>query len=355
VAVAVDDEHVRHAQIFPRYRATVKAPERADVVIVGAGLLGLATAYALRGRREVLVLERETVGHERGGSRGPTRIFRLGYLDPADVRMAMAARNEWTALESETDTQLLHPKPQLSFGPGAPAVRAALIAAGAPVEDLDAAAVDRGFPAFAGRGPAVLDSSAAVIAADRTLETLAAHASAEIRTGARVQSVDDGRVVLDDRIIEAHTVVVCAGPWSRALVAGLATTMTLEHVGYARVREDLPIFIDFDTPTVYGLPTPGTDLYKIAVHHGGRVIDPEEAFTVDAAAVEALHAAAERWLPGRELVDIDVCPYDNTVDQAFVVSVIDGIVVGAGTSGHGFKFGPLLGARLAALVESLSS
>ena len=45
--------------------------EQADVVIVGGGLLGLSTAWALRGRREVLVLERDTVGHARGGSHGP--------------------------------------------------------------------------------------------------------------------------------------------------------------------------------------------------------------------------------------------------------------------------------------------
>ena len=55
--------------------------ERADVVIVGGGLLGLSTAWALRGRREVLVLERDSVGHARGGSHGPTRIFRLGYVE----------------------------------------------------------------------------------------------------------------------------------------------------------------------------------------------------------------------------------------------------------------------------------
>ena len=59
---------------------------------------------------------------------------------------------------------------------------------------------------------------------------------------------------------------------------------------------------------------------------------------------------AERWLPGRELVDVDVCPYDNTADSDFIVERVDGIVVGAGTSGHGFKFGLLLGEHLAALV-----
>jgi sarcosine oxidase len=50
-------------------------------------------------------------------------------------------------------------------------------------------------------------------------------------------------------------------------------------------------------------------------------------------------------------VEIDVCPYDNTVDESFVIDRVDGIVVGAGTSGHAFKFGPLLGHKLAQLVR----
>ena len=63
-----------------------------------------------------------------------------------------------------------------------------------------------------------------------------------------------------------------------------------------------------------------------------------------------LQHAIARWLPDAELVDVDVCPYDNTADEHFIVERIDGIVVGAGTSGHAFKFGPLLGEQLAQLV-----
>ena len=112
----------------------------------------------------------------------------------------------------------------------------------------------------------------------------------------------------------------------------------------------MPIFVDFADPVVYGVPTPGSDQYKIAVHHGGQAIDPDTEFAPDVEAVAALREAIERWLPGAELVHVDVCPYDNTADENFIVQRIDGVVVGAGTSGHAFKFGPLLGAQLARLV-----
>ena len=103
-------------------------------------------------------------------------------------------------------------------------------------------------------------------------------------------------------------------------------------------------------PAVYGLPTPGSDLYKLAVHHGGPVIDPEGEFAPDPDAIGRLQRAITQWMPDAELVEIDVCPYDNTADENFIVERIEGIVVGAGTSGHAFKFGPLLGEQLAELV-----
>jgi sarcosine oxidase len=324
--------------------------ERADVVIVGGGLLGLSTAYALRGRRDVLVLEREAVGNARGGSHGPTRIFRLGYLEPRYVEAAMQARERWRALESQCGERLLHPTPQLTFGAGAGAVFAALESAGAPIARIAASEIAQRFPVFAGHGDAVLETTSAVIAADQTLAALRRHAGAELREHVRVERLDARHVATADGDIVATTVVVCAGPWTRALVPRVATKTTLEHVAYVRAPADLPIFIDFAEPAVYGLPTPGSDVYKIAVHHGGPAIDPEGAFNPDPSAVAALHDAVARWLPGGELVEIDVCPYDNTADESFVIDRVDGIVVGAGTSGHAFKFGPLLGEQLAEIV-----
>ena len=250
--------------------------------------------------------------------------------------------------------QLLHPTPQLTFGPGADAVFNALAAAGAPAERITAAAIEVRFPAFAGHGDAVLETASAVIAADATLTALRAHCGAEIREHARVECLDANHVETATGTIEAQAVVVCSGPWTRSLVPRVATTTTLEHVAYLRAGPDLPIFIDFTEPAVYGLPTPGSDLYKIAIHHGGPVIDPEAEFPPDPAAVDALEHATERWLPEADLVQIDVCPYDNTADESFIVERIDGVVVGAGTSGHAFKFGPLLGEQLAQLVLDAS-
>src|SRR5262245_30061265 len=265
--------------------------------------------------------------------------------------MARRAREQWRDLEADAGEQLLHPTPQLTFGPGAESVFAALTEVGVPVERVDEAAIAAEHAAFAGHGDAILETTSAVIAADRVLAALRARSGADVREHVRVERVDADRVETADGTIDARAVVVCAGPWTKALVPSLSTFPTLEHVAYVRASGRLPIFIDFTEPAVYGLPTPGSDLYKIAVHHGGDAVDPEAEFAPDASAVAALRDAVARWLHGADIVDIDVCPYDNTVDEHFVTEVIDGVVVGAGTSGHAFKFGPLLGAQLADLVS----
>ena len=73
----------------------------------------------------------------------------------------------------------------------------------------------------------------------------------------------------------------------------------------------------------------------------------------DAASVATLSAGVARLLPSLdpEPVATERCVYDNTVDSDFVLDRVGRIVVGCGTSGHGFKFGPLLGECLADLAE----
>jgi len=88
-----------------------------EFAVVGAGLLGLSTARALRKRgRDVVLYERSTVGNERSGSKGSSRIFRLGYTDPRYVTMAIEAQAHWRDLEDEAGQPLLDPTGQVSFG-----------------------------------------------------------------------------------------------------------------------------------------------------------------------------------------------------------------------------------------------
>ena len=73
------------------------------MAVVGAGLLGSATARALAARGvPVLLLEQFALGHARGSSHGATRIFRYSYPDPCYVEMAVRAGENTVHLASRT-------------------------------------------------------------------------------------------------------------------------------------------------------------------------------------------------------------------------------------------------------------
>src|ERR671939_1253848 len=112
----------------------------AQIVVVGAGIAGLATAWALaRSGCDVLVLEQFEVGHARGSSHGHARIFRLVYDDPRYVRLAQRALPLWRELERETGRQVLRTTGSVDLGPGLEERRGALEGCGVEFEVLAAA------------------------------------------------------------------------------------------------------------------------------------------------------------------------------------------------------------------------
>jgi sarcosine oxidase len=318
----------------------------------------------------VAVLEQAAIGHPAGGSHGSCRIFRLGYADPEYVGLALLARELWDDLEASCGERLLHPAPQLTFGPQMARVQAAMREAGAPCNLLSAAEVAERFPCISVGGEALLEHGSAVIAADRALAALAALVWPGERppglAGTRATSLaDDGRRV---RIrtsagnVEAARVVVCAGPWTAGLLAtgGIAVpgSATLEQVGYLAPADPAagdraPIFIHYGGDFPYGLPVPGTGRYKIGFHFSGPTVDPDrQDHASDAALGRRIERAAQRFLPGFEPrpVAMERCVYDNSPDTDFIVDRVGNVVIGSGTSGHGFKFAPLLGEWLATLA-----
>jgi sarcosine oxidase len=340
-----------------------------DVAIVGAGLLGLAAARALTAQgRDVVVLEQATIGHDRAGSKGSCRIFRLGYPEPGYVCAAARTRDMWHELEAQTGRTILYPTPHLTFGPQLAEVHDAMRRAGAPCELLSAAVTAERFPGIRVDGPALLEPESAVIAADVALAALAARGP-DVRTGVRVTEVsDDGRQVTlrtadSDGTgagrVTARIAVLTAGPWTAGLFAGMrgaGLRPTLEQVAYlepAGVPAGAPIFICHGDQAPYGLPVPGSGRYKIGIHPSGPAVHPEQPDQLpDPELMARLTEVARRYLPAYRPgpVAAERCVYDNTPDEDFIVDRIGNVVLGCGTSGHGFKFGPLFGTWLAALA-----
>jgi sarcosine oxidase len=335
-------------------------------IVIGAGLLGLSAAWSLSRRGlDALVLESDEPGHARSGSKGNARIFRLGYPDPFYVRMALRARELWRALEVTSGQPLLHVTGQLSFGAEVGAVAHAMSEAGAPGEFLTPAQTADRFPQFAVDGPALVEETSGVLVADQCLRSLQSTGSFRVRSPAHVvalhQGPDDVTVVLGDgQELSAEVVVNCAGPRALSLMGDVtcprAQPPSLQQVAYFGSPigvPDIPVFIEWGGAMMYGLPVVRKGLYKVSHHTTSPSTKGDsDSYEDDPELVAMLTTAVRRILPALDPIPVatERCAYDNTSDAGFIIDRVGRVVIGSGTSGHGFKFGPLLGELLADLA-----
>jgi sarcosine oxidase len=337
----------------------------AEVVVVGAGVNGLATAWALaREGRDVLVLEQFAPGHTRGSSHGSSRIFRLSYPEVPWVRLAQEALIGWRELEAETGTQLLHLNGLIELvGDLSEGSCKALDECGIEWSLLEAGEAERRFPLRVPDGLlAVLQEDAGYVRADLALEAFAR----------RLRFLPETKVLSLDPLettagrIEAQAVVVTAGPWAKELLSGLAelpVVPTRETVAYFRLDSDKPVpsVVDFKPGTglhgTYALAAPGVGL-KIGRHKSGPAADPDEEGRPDPTIVEDVSRVVAERFPTADgsPLKAETCFYTNTDDDRFILERHGRIVVGSACSGHSFKFAPATGKRLAALAaEALDS
>lgn len=359
---------------------------RYAVLVVGGGVMGLATLEALtrRTRAPVGLLEQRTLAHVGGSSHGAARIARSAYAEPVYARlMRRAYAEDWPRLAADAGETLLHPSPGCFFGAGAPidgyrdAVRAAGLGEDV-VEELRVADARRRYPSmgFPGASYVLDDHTCHVVAADRTtaaLARLARNRGAAIHEGHRVADLDlsgrGARVVSGDVEIDCDVVVLTAGPWIGRLAPRLTRPLVAlrQTVAFFRPARDpeafrlgrFPLWCevgDDDTSMHYALPELDAGLLKIARHRlAGPADDPDATAAPDPAEVERLREVASRVMTVElgAAERADTCLYTCTPTEDFVLGALPGerrVVVGAGFSGHGFKFAPLVGRVLAELA-----
>jgi sarcosine oxidase len=183
----------------------------------------------------------------------------------------------------------------------------------------------------------------------------------EVVEGRRVLGLrprDDAvEIQTEDERYWARVVVVTAGAWARGLLEPVGIRLpvwpTRETVAYFRLDESLPVptLVEWDEPAGYALRSPGQGI-KAGEHGAGPEIDPDG----EGGPSEASVARLREWI-GRRFAAADpdphlveTCLYTNTPDESFVLERRDRLVIGSACSGHGFKFAPLIGERLAALA-----
>ena len=340
-------------------RATLEA----EVVVVGAGIMGLAAGHALaREGVDALVLDQFPLGHGRGSSHGATRVFRLAYTEPEWVRLAQQALAAWRALEAESGEELLSLTGLVEL------VRhvdessgGALEECGVAWEPLEPAEAERRFPVRVPPGLTVVHQPEAGVVHAGRAHTAYARAL-RVLPETRVLSLDPLETTAGR--IKANAVVVTAGAWARDLLgpAGIELDVvpTRETVAYFRLaaNERIPVVAELGRAGhgFYALRDPGVGL-KVGFHRSGPTADPDEEGRPDP---EVVHRVAEWAGQVFELADpkpaaVETCLYTNRKDERFVLARHGRIVVGSACSGHGFKFAPIVGRRLGELaLEALA-
>ena len=347
-----------------------------DVIVLGAGGMGSATAYQLarRGAR-VLLLERYGIPHEQGSSHGFTRIIRLAYFEhPSYVPLLRRAYDLWEELERESHESLLHITGSIDAGAAdSRTVTGSLHSCQVhdlPHEVLTSAELSRRFPGYGlpDELVAVWQPRGGFLVPEACITThvaRAAHHGAEVRAHEQVldwEATGSGVVVTTDRgRYEAGRLVVAAGSWTGALVPALQRWLVPERqvlAWFDLADRDLfapshfPVFnLDFGGEHWYGFPEFGVPGFKIGCyHHLREAVDPD---TVDRAAVtprdvELLHSVVRDCFPavGDEVLLTKTCLFTNTPDEHFILDRLPDtpqVVIAHACSGHGFKFSSVIG------------
>lgn len=341
---------------------------RLDTVVIGAGVMGLATTDALV-RRGVDVVCFDGRDPGQGQSGGRTRTFRHRHDDPRLVRMAADSLTLWRQWEERSGRVLVGSEGTVYSGMTEKDAEGLRVHGVRHewVEPEKAATVFG--PLAPVSGPLLVDPTAGAIRTRATIDALTSWVGDRIRRqdvhGVTVP--DDGEGVelhTEDAIYRARHVVICAGSETPRLAAGADIRIPLEQALHTRphyrVREEylgtpLPCWVDRDGgfgETVYGSCLEGADEFVVGLIGQGVDVGMDDglpAGTEMESHVRRLSAYIGAAMPGLvpEPVGMRVCVMTKLPggSDSFGVWNVPGVT--AATGHNLFKMAPLLGEMLA--------
>ena len=349
----------------------------ADVVIVGAGIMGVSTAYHLARRRpgRIVVLERDTVCS--GSTALASGGIRHQYANRIGIELTTHSIQTYERFETEfgVDPQfrqhgyliLVTTEEQLAQAEKNVALQRSL---GVDVRLLSPGEISRQFPYIhtddlRGGTYSPRDGYADPYLAATAIAARARDLGVAIETGCEVVGFEragrDHVVVTRGGAVTAPAVVIAAGAWS-GLVGRLAG-VDIPVTPFRRskfITRDFPFDrIPAATPFVID-PHLGTSLRRegpgLLLGIGRKGESGSFSTATDWSLTEPLVERAMRRFPAvadAELMRAWTGLYEMTPDQTGIVSAVpdvSGLYVIAGFSGHGFMHGPIAGQLMAELI-----
>jgi sarcosine oxidase/sarcosine oxidase subunit beta len=355
-----------------------KPPRGGRALVVGGGIYGLSTAWALRRRGfAVDLFEQGPLPNPRASSYDEHRITRHAYGTLEGYAFLMPrAFAAWEALFRDIGSRHLHESSVVYFlredTPWHDATCRSLAALGVGFRDVPLAEVPDRFPMMetAGLTRAVETERGGILFPIRIMTDLVvalARDGVRLHGDTRVAAIDPETATVITATGERHrgdAVAIAAGAWVNNLVPGQAGRLAPSRQAVmflapppelARAWGEAPVLIDLGlTSGTYTLPPrPGTRL-KVGDHEFTRAGDADgDRLATDADVARLLSAAAQgyRRFERYSVLERKICFYTVTADERFVVEPWGGKAwVVSACSGHGFKLGPLIGEGVAAAI-----
>ena len=353
-----------------------------DCIVIGAGGIGSAALDHVASRgASVLGIERFGIAHDQGSSHGHTRVIRQAYFEHPDyVPLLVDAYRLWDDLADHSGQPLISRCGLLLAGvPDGPAVAGTRHAArlhGLDLQDVSRGRLDNDFPGFTipDDFDAVWEAAGGFLLVE---DAVAAHIARAIEHGAVLHTEEtvvrwsrvgkSYEVVTDRGHYRAGSLIIAPGSFVPGLLPELdvAWEIVRKPLFWFPARSGLydhsqgsgVFFLETSGGEFYGFPSLDGETVKVAEHTAG--LEITNPLTVDRDVIDRdlppLVEYLQAHMPGLSTKPTDhtVCLYTRTPDGNFIVDKHpghDGVAIGCGFSGHGFKFTPIIGSILTDLA-----
>jgi sarcosine oxidase len=348
------------------------------IIVVGAGIAGLSTAWALtRAGHQVTILEQGPIPNPLAASGDHHRIIRRAYGAASGYgRLIDEAYEAWEEMWADLGESHLDPRGFLCVsreeGDEAEDRLAGLKAGGWPFDLLtsDEAAARWPFLEAGTFRYAFTSPEGGALHCRKIASGLAAWLranGANVYENSRVVSVDedDGAVELADGSgLRADRVVVTAGAWLLKLFPGLSSDLKTYRTALAYVDppadlraawDAAPVILDVGGKTDgYMIPPSGgagmkfgTGLHKVETGDADWNREPVEG---EGEAIRNIFSPPIARIGEYRITEVVTCAYTFTADERFFATERGKCLVVSACSGHGYKFGAAVGRQVAAAV-----
>ncbi len=354
-----------------------------DAVIIGAGTMGMAAgAHLAKQNVKTLLIDAYDPPHHHGSHHGDTRMIRHAYGEGRQyVTLVKRAQQLWEELEKESGYTIFEKTGVLGLGPSDSTFLLETIASAKtqdlPLQVLSSLEVKEKWPGISIPDNFIgcFEAESGFIYCERAIQAyreIALQNGAALLTNTPVQQIDLKhhewvKITTADTSFMTKTIIVTAGAWAAKLLPDLNLPIQplRKTVGWFDTPEgtydsgNFPAFYVEDKDKMfYGFPNLHNAGLKIGRTDGGQAIDPNQ-HTQNFGKYDSdegeLRQFLSTYMPeaNNRLNKGKTCLYTRSPDSHFIIDrhpEHPNAIIACGFSGHGFKFGSVMGEVLSQMA-----